>query len=103
MFVVLWLPVLVSGFYDRRGVWYALLAGVVYGLLFVVVGARHAQTIAWSKQHPWLDSLILIPLAFLALAMFTGLAALPMLGISVVAWIALIAVRELRRGGPRTA
>ena len=53
---------------SERGVVVGLIAGVVYGALFVLAAFRHAELVAWSRAHPYLDLLWLPPLAFVACA-----------------------------------
>lgn len=52
----------------RRGVAVGFVAAVVYGFIALPAAVAWERTVAWSKQHPLLDSLVIIPLLSLALA-----------------------------------
>lgn len=57
----------------RRGVAVGIIAAVVYGSGALACAAAWQRTVAWSKQHPLLDSLLIVPLLFLAVAYLTDL------------------------------
>ena len=86
--------------WERRGAVAGLVVLAVYGLAFAVVVFRHEASLSWSKAHPILDSALVAPLVFLALALLTGLelalCALTGLG----AWFLLLplVLRRRRRG-----
>ncbi len=72
LFAVLFgIPVAVS-LADKRGAIVGTVAGVVYGLpgLYLLAWQRMA---GWSTRHRLLDSLLVVPLLFLALAYLTKL------------------------------
>lgn len=57
----------------RRGVAVGIIAAVVYGSIALSTAAAWQRTAAWSKRHPLLDSLLIVPLLFLAVAYLTNL------------------------------
>ncbi|WP_248962916.1 hypothetical protein [Sphaerisporangium perillae] len=76
---------------EKHGLAVGILAGVVYGSL-TLVSLAYNRVVAWSKAHPLLDSLILLPLVFLALAYLTPLSLVMCAVITAacgVPWLAL--------------
>ncbi|MGW4644622.1 hypothetical protein ACWEN6_39360 [Sphaerisporangium sp. NPDC004334] len=57
---------------EKHGLAVGVLAAVVYGAL-TFVPLFFEEVTAWSRAHPVLDGLVLVPLVFLALAYLTPL------------------------------
>lgn len=92
-----------AGVATKRGAAVGLLAAVVYGSIAMVTLLAWQRTVAWSKRHPVLDSLGIVPLLFLFIAAITNLSigacvliALPT-GLFLVALSALLRRRRATR------
>lgn len=84
--------------WERRGAVAGLVALVIYGVGSAHTVLRWDKTIAWSKDHPFLDGLLVVPLLFLALAYLTDLGLLLCLAIAACAGVALMPLQHwLRR------
>ncbi|MFC6085095.1 hypothetical protein [Sphaerisporangium aureirubrum] len=101
-FALLLLPVgayLAVALTEKHSLAVGVLAAVVYGTL-ALVPLFSVQVRSWSKAHPVLDSLVLIPLIFLALAYLTPLS-LPLCAAITAActlpWLAITAIIRRRR------
>ena len=57
---------------DVRGVAMGVVTGLVYGLLAIGM-LMWEPMVSWSRRHPFLDTLMIIPVQFLAVAYFTRL------------------------------
>ena len=86
-----------AGLFAKRGVAVGTAAVIVYGLLTVPVLLRWDQVTAWSKRHPLLDSLVIIPTLFLALAYITRLSIVICVLIALGAGSLLVAFAFVRR------
>ncbi|GAA3791402.1 hypothetical protein GCM10022226_07990 [Sphaerisporangium flaviroseum] len=87
---------------EKRGIVLGVLAGVVYGSL-AVAGLALDRVSAWSKAHPVLDSIIMPPLLFFALAYLTPLSLIICLAITAAAavpWFVLSTLVRRRRSEP---
>ncbi len=62
-----------AGLSLKRGAAVGIIAAVVYGSIALANLVAWQRTRAWSKQHPVLDSLLIVPLLFLAIAYLTDL------------------------------
>jgi hypothetical protein len=62
-----------AGLFAKRGAVVGVIAVVVYGLLSFSCLLAWERVRDWSRRHPLLDSLIIVPLLFLALAYVTRL------------------------------
>lgn len=83
--------------WDRRGAAWGLAAFAIHGVVFAVAAFKHRETLAWSRQHPKLDSLLLVPLVSLALASFSDLGSAVCVAIGVSAWALLLPLVLSRR------
>jgi len=84
--------------WDRRGAVAGLVALVVYGAGFAVATLQHGRVVDWSRKHPLLDTLLLIPAGFLALAYLTRLELVWCALVGVALWAVLLpVVLSLRR------
>jgi hypothetical protein len=93
------LAVLVAlGMTDKRGVAMGVFAGVVYGLLAAGLLAWD-RTVSWSRRHPFLDSLIGTPVAFVAIAYVTSLSLIASAAIALGVTPLLVGVAYLKRRG----
>ncbi|WP_405143431.1 hypothetical protein OG589_38225 [Sphaerisporangium sp. NBC_01403] len=84
---------------EKHGPVLGVLAGIVYASLALVPLALD-QVTSWSKAHPFLDSLILLPLLFFALAYLTQLPLIACMWIAAacaVPWLALTTFLRKRR------
>ncbi len=78
------------------------MALAVYGGVFAVVVFNHDASLKWSKTHPILDSVLLAPSVFLALAYLTDLALLSCALLGLAAWLLLVPF-VLRRRARKSA
>lgn len=83
--------------WDRRGAVAGLVALAVYGVVFAVIAVKQEAVSRWSKTHPVLDSALIAPLAFLALANVTGLAVVTCALISLGVWLLVLPLVHRRR------
>jgi hypothetical protein len=81
---------------EKHGLAVGVLAGVVYGGL-ALVALFFNQVRAWSKAHPVLDSLVIIPLIFLALAYVTPLPLLMCAAVTAVCGLTWLVIAALIR------
>ncbi len=86
----------------KRGLVVGIISGVVYGSIALSTAAAWQRATAWSKQHPLLDSLIIVPLLFLAVANLTTLSLGLCLGIAAVAGALLVGLSAVLRRRRRT-
>ncbi|MFC4592119.1 hypothetical protein [Sphaerisporangium corydalis] len=84
----------------ERGPVVGIAAGVLYGLL-IVVGLTLKWWTSWAQVHPRLDSLVIVPLIFVALAYLTSLSLLTCGIITAAISVPVLAVSVLTRR-PRT-
>ncbi len=89
--------------WDKRGIIVGVLAFIVYGGVFLVAAFDHRRTTAWSRRHFGLDSALIVPLAFLALAYLTDLALVVCLALAFAAGAVQVPVALSRRSGGTTA
>jgi hypothetical protein len=101
VFGVVLVTLIAAGLASRRGLLVAAIAAVVYGLMAMCWAFAWERTVAWSKRHPVLDGLVVVPLLFLALAYFTTMST----GLCAVAallagglFVGLAAALRRRRG-----
>lgn len=97
------LAAMVVGLAVKRGAAVGFIAAVFYGSIAMVTLLAWQRTVAWSKRHPVLDSLGIVPLLFLFIAYITNLSigacvliALPT-GLFLVALSALLRRRRATR------
>lgn len=90
-----------AALWDERGALVGIVAFLVYGGVFLVAAFKHDDLLAWSRRHPALDSLIIVPLAFLALAYLTDLGSGLCAAISAAAGLILVSVAGWRRQARR--
>lgn len=87
--------------WDKRGAAVGIVALFVYGGVSLLAAFKHDDVLAWSRRHPALDSLMIVPLAFLALAYLTDLGLGLCAAISVAAGLMLVSVAGWRRRARR--
>jgi MFS superfamily sulfate permease-like transporter len=86
-----------AGLVAKRGVVVGVVAAVVYGLIGLSQLLAWERMTDWSKRHPLLDSLIIVPLLFLAVAYFTKLSVAICVLIALLAGLLLVALGLVRR------
>ncbi len=86
-----------AGLAVGRGGTVGIIAAVVYGSLALSPLLAWERTNAWSKQHPLLDRLIVVPLLFLAIAYFTDLSIALCLVIGVPGGLLLAGISAVLR------
>ena len=96
-FVVL-AVVLPLGLWHRRSVEVGIVAAVVYGWIFLVAAFNHSAMLAWERRHVVLDSLLIVPVAFLGLAYLTSLSLWLCIAAAVGAGVVFVPVALWRRG-----
>ena len=74
------------------------MAAVVYGSIALATLLAWERTTAWSKRHPLLDSLIIVPLLFLAIAYVTSLSIGLCVLIALLAGLLLVGLSAVLRG-----
>ena len=89
------------GFAAKRGVVVGVVAAVVYGALTLSLLLAWERVAAWSKRHPLLDGLIIVPLLFLAVAYCTKLSIAICVVIALVGGLFLVPLTLLRRRARR--
>ncbi|MBE1490702.1 putative MFS family arabinose efflux permease [Plantactinospora soyae] len=96
--------VMASTVTGRRGPVFGVLALLVYGSVLSLGALSPSRLRRWSADHVVLDSLIVVPLAFLALLLIPALAWWGAALIALVVGMVFVpfAVRR-RTGPPRTA
>lgn len=92
-----------AGIVVKRGVVVGTVAVVVYGLIGRFQLLAWERMTDWSKHHPWLDRLIIVPLLFLAVAYFTKLSIAICVLIALLAGLLVVALCLVRRARRRTA
>lgn len=97
--VVLLVPVLSIGLWDKRGAAIGVVALLVFGAIFLPDAADHRATAAWSRRHRVLTYLLVPPAVFLWLALISSLSLLVCAAMAASALLPLLfpAVRG-RRG-----
>ncbi|HEX8052904.1 MAG TPA: hypothetical protein VF517_07920 [Thermoleophilaceae bacterium] len=91
-----------AGLAGERGDPLGLVAMAFYGVLFVVGALRWDELVAWGKEHPVADRIVLAPLVFFAAALVTDLPLAVCGVIAVIAAAALVLVDLGRRRGTAT-
>ena len=86
-----------AGLWVKRGVAVGLVAAIVYGFIALSTLLAWQQISAWSKRHPLLDGLIVVPLLFLAVAYLTHLSTGVCVLIAVLAGAPLVGLSAARR------
>jgi hypothetical protein len=86
-----------AGLFAKRGVVVGVVAVVVYGLLSLSYLLAWERVRDWSKRHPLLDSLVIVPLLFLALTYGTRLSTVICVLIAAIAGPLLAAPAYARR------
>ncbi len=86
-----------AGLEVKRGATVGIIAAVVYGSMALSTLLAWERTSAWSKQHPLLDSLIVVPLLFLAIAYLTDLSIALCLIIGVLGGLLLAGISAVLR------
>lgn len=81
----------------RRGWSMSVLALAVYGFVFLTVAFDYDGTVARSRRAPVRDSLLVMPLAFLALAYITSIDLWFCAVVSAALWVALLPLVLRRR------
>jgi hypothetical protein len=74
------------------------MAAVVYGSIALATLLAWERTTAWSKRHPLLDSLIIVPVLFLAIAYVTSLSTGLCVLIALLAGLLLVGLSAVLRG-----
>jgi hypothetical protein len=90
--------VITVALFERRGIVVAAVGALVWGALFVSTWRGVQHSVRWSREHPVLDSLLVVPFAFVALAYLTrlGLGWCVLIGAGL--WpVALVLGRRRRR------
>jgi hypothetical protein len=88
---------LTVGVWDRRGTVAGFVALAVSCIVFAVGAFKHQAVVSWSNAHPILDSALLAPLVFLALASLTDLTLALCAVIGLAAWLLLLPLVLRRR------
>lgn len=76
--------------WDKRGPIAGAVALVFYGVMFTVTSFRHEEVMAASRSHPLLDTLILPPLLFLAVAYSSDLDLWKCALVAAAGWLVLL-------------
>lgn len=84
-------------FWERRGPVVGVVAVAVYGGLLGLGAFQHDRLRAWSRTHPRLDALLMIPISFLAVACLTAWSLPVCLGLAIAAWLLLRPLTVARR------
>jgi hypothetical protein len=94
-----------AGLFAKRGVAVGTVAVVIYGSLTLSCLLAWERVRDWSKRHPLLDSLIFVPLLFLALAYVTKLSTALCVLIALIAGppVAVLAFVRRRRARQRNS
>ncbi len=85
------------GLVAKRGAAVGIIAGVIYGSIGLATLLAWEQTTAWSKGHPLLDSLIIVPLLFLTVAYITNFSVGMCVVISLLAGLLLVGLSAALR------
>jgi hypothetical protein len=72
VFYVVLAIALPAAVWAQRGAVVGVVALAVYAGIFLMGAFGHDALLGWSARHVALDALLIVPLAFLALAMCTG-------------------------------
>ena len=86
-----------TGLFAKRGVAVGVVAVAVYGLLSFSYLLAWERVRDWSKRHPLLDSLAIVPMLFLALAYCTRLSTVICVLIAAIAGPLLMTPAHARR------
>lgn len=86
-----------AGVFAKRGVVVGVVAVIVYGLLSLSCLLAWERVRDWSKRHPLPDSLVIVPLLFVALAYVTRLSTVICILIAAIAGPLLMAPAYARR------
>ncbi len=81
----------------KRGIAVGIVAAVVYGHLALLALLRWERMKIWSKHHPVLDSLLVVPLIFLAVAYISKIPTLICLLIAIPGGLLFIGINWARR------
>jgi hypothetical protein len=92
------LTAVAAGLATKRGATVGIIAAVVYGSIALATLLAWERTTAWSKRHPLLDSLIIVPLLFLAIAYVTSLSIGLCVLIALLAGLLLVGLSAVLRG-----
>lgn len=86
-----------AGVAVKRGAVVGALAAVVYGWIGLSTLLAWQRTANWEKRHPLLDSLLVVPLLFFAIAYITNLSTGICLLIALLAGLVLVGLGAARR------
>ncbi len=86
-----------AGLAVKRGAVVGTVAAVVYGWVGLTTLLAWQRTTHWSKRHPLLDSLLVVPLLFLAIAYITKLSTGICLLIALLAGLVVVGVSAALR------
>jgi uncharacterized membrane protein (DUF2068 family) len=101
VFYVVLAIALPAAVWAQRGAVVGVVALAVYAGIFLMGAFGHDALLGWSARHVALDALLIVPLAFLALALCTGWPVGLCVLIAVAAGAVLVPVAARRRGGRR--
>lgn len=87
---------LAGAMWVKRGAVVGIIAVLAYGFI-ALYGLLGFPATAWSKRHPLLDNLLMVPLLFLAVAYLTNLSTGMCMLIAALASAPLIGLSAVRR------
>ena len=95
---------LAMGAWAERGGFVGLVALATYVPLVVAWLRRPEESKAWSRDHPWLDSLLIVPLAFVLVAVLDDIPLVTCALIAAGLWllVLLLVARRVRRRAAAT-